>query len=506
VISSFFCGMTDLPRICLTVTGETPEELLENALQAGSLSRFVELRLDYLEQPQEGPAVVRAVRRKGIQVIATLRGAAAGGKYQGSAEEQLDLLSAAGKAGAALVDLELEAAEHLGLAAVRKLRKAGAVMLSFHDYRETPRNPGVVLNRLKSFPADYYKLVTLAARHQDNAAMLDLMRKEKGKLVAFTMGEIGQPTRILCLVAGSPFTYAAPPAGGVDGLGQIPWDQMIGLYRANRIGPRTKVYGVVGNPVAHSLSPAVHNAAFSHVRRDAVYLAFCAEDFKDFRAALGAYRLSGVSVTMPHKKAAASAVAWKDELAARAGAVNTMVLRGGKWQGYNTDMLGILGPLEQRTKVRGSRVLVAGAGGVARAAALALADAGASVTVVARRIKQAADLAEQAGGHALDLDDLNGQKFDIIVHATPLGMSPNTEECFFTPQQLHTRLLLETVYTPLETRLVKLARGRRIKVILGLEMFIEQAAAQFRLWTGRNAPRDVMEQAARAALFAASEL
>lgn len=498
--------MADFPRICLSVTGETPEELLENALQAGSLSRFVELRLDYLEQPQEGAAVVRAVHRKGIQAIATLRGAAAGGKFQGSAEEQLAILDAAGTAGANLLDLELEAAEHLGLSAVRKLRKAAPLLLSFHDYRETPRNPALALNRLKSFPADYYKLVTLAGRHQDNAAVLDLMRKEKGKLVAFTMGEIGQPTRILCLVAGSPFTYAAPPVGGVDGLGQIPWEQMIGLYRANRIGPRTKVYGVVGNPVAHSLSPAVHNAAFSHVRRDAVYLAFCAEDFKDFRAALSAYRLAGVSVTMPHKKAAAAAVAWKDELATRAGAVNTMVLRGGKWQGYNTDMLGILGPLEQRTRVPGSRVLVAGAGGVARAAALALADAGADVTVVARRARQAADLAQQAGGSALDLADLNRQKFDIIVHATPLGMSPNTEESFFTLQQLNARLLFETVYTPLETRLVRLARARRIKVILGLEMFIDQAAAQFRLWTGRNPPRAVMEQAARAALFASSAL
>lgn len=498
--------MADFPRICLTVTGETPEELLENALQAGALSRFVELRLDYLVQPEEGPAVARAVHRNGIHSIATLRGAAAGGKFQGSAEEQLAILGAAGKAGANLLDLEMEAAEHLGQASVRKLRKAAPLMLSFHDYRETPRNPAVVLTRLKAFPADYYKVVTLAGRHHDNAAVLDLMRNEKGRLVAFTMGEIGQPTRILCLVAGSPFTYAAPPAGGIDGLGQIPWEQMIGLYRANRIGPRTKVYGVVGNPVAHSLSPAVHNAAFSHVRRDAVYLAFCAEDFRDFRAALDAYRLSGVSVTMPHKKAAAGAVAWKDELATRAGAVNTMVLRGGKWQGYNTDMLGILGPLELRTRLPGSRVLVAGAGGVARAAALALADAGADVTVVARRSKQAADLAQQAGGNTLDLADLKRQKFDIIVHATPLGMSPNVEECFFTPQQLNARLLFETVYTPLETRLVKLARGRRIKVILGLEMFIDQAAAQFRLWTGRNPPHAVMEQAARAALFASSAL
>jgi len=498
--------MTDLPRICLTVTGETPEELLEYALQAGALSRFVELRLDYLTVPEEGPAVVRAVSRKGIAVIATLRGAAAGGRFQGSAEEQLAILHAAGRAGANLLDIELEAAEHLGVSTVRKLRRACPLLLSFHDFRETPGNPAVILKRLKAYPADHYKVVTFAARHQDNAAVLDLLRKEKGKLVAFTMGEVGQPTRILCLVAGSPFTYAAPAAGGVDGLGQIPWEQMTRLYRAQRIGPRTKVYGVVGDPVGHSLSPAIHNAAFSHVRRDAVYLAFWATDFKDFYAALGAYRLAGVSVTMPHKEAGAAAVAWKDELATRAGAVNTMVLRAGKWQGYNTDMLGILGPLEQRTRLAGSQVLVAGAGGAARAAAIALADAGAKVTVVARRFKQAAELAALSGGQALDLADLDSQAFDIIVHATPLGMTPNVDECFFTPEQLKGRLLFETVYTPMETRLVRLAKSRRMKVILGLEMFLEQAAAQFRLWTGRNAPRAVMEQALRAALFDANAL
>src|SRR5262249_34497784 len=154
-----------------------------------------------------------------------------------------------------------------------------------------------------------------------------------------------QPTRLLCLAAGSPFTYGAPPEGGIDGLHQIPWEKMTRLYRAAKITPRTKVYGVVGCPISHSLSPAIHNAAFSHVRRDAVYVAFCAPDFQDFRAALDSYHLDGVSITMPHKEAAAAAVSWKDELATRAGAVNTMVLRGGKWRGYNTDILGILGPI-----------------------------------------------------------------------------------------------------------------------------------------------------------------
>src|SRR5262249_37163234 len=163
---------------------------------------------------------------------------------------------------------------------------------------------------------------------------------------------------------------------------------------------------------------------FSHVRRDAVYVAFCAPDFQDFRAALDSYHLDGVSITMPHKEAAAAAVSWKDELATRAGAVNTMVLRGGKWRGYNTDILGILGPVQHQDSTAGPGALVAGPGGVARAAAIALADAGADVTIVARRTKQAEELAKLTDGHVIDVDELERKSFDIIVHGTPMGMSP----------------------------------------------------------------------------------
>lgn len=500
--------MSNLPRICLTVTGETPEELTDRAFRAASLSGFVELRLDFLEHPQKGPLVVRALRRKRIACIATLRGAAAGGQFQRSAEEQLAILREAGKAGAALVDLELEAAEHLGTAAVKRLRETVPVVLSSHDYQETPQDPSFSLDRIKGFPADYYKLVTLSHSHRDNAAILDLLRseKEKGRLVAFTLGQIGQPTRLMCLAAGSPFTYASPPEGGLPGVGQIPWEQMCGLYRASRIGPRTKFYGLVGNPVSHSISPTVHNAGFNQLKRDAVYLPLLVEDFADFYAALPSYRLGGVSVTMPHKEAAAASVDSKDRIAAKAGAVNTMVLRRKKWVGYNTDIAGVLNPLQQRIRVRGARVLVAGAGGVARAAVIALAEAGAKVFVTARRLPQAAELASLVRGKVLEPARLQHEQFDVIVHATPLGMTPNVEECFFTPEQLNAPLLLETVYTPMETMLVRMARDRHMEVVLGLEMFLEQAAGQFRLWTGRKAPREVMEQAARATLFAADAL
>ncbi len=482
------------------MAGTTAEELLTRARRAALTSRFVELRLDYLAQPELSQEVVRNLCRARIPTIATLRSAAAGGNYGGSAEDQLQILESTAQAGASLIDLEIESAEHLGVQAVRHLRRSAPLMLSLHDYHETPENPANALDRLKAFPANYYKLVTLAHRHRDNAAILGLLKKGRGRLVAFTLGEIGRPTRVMCLAAGAPFTYAAASEGETLGPGQFRAAELCGPYRAEKISPRTRFYGVVGNPIEHSISPAVHNAAFAALKMDAAYLPFRVEDFEDFVASRRTYRLAGISVTLPHKEVAAEAVDRLEPLAASVGAVNTVVLRRGLWHGYNTDVAGLLRPLEKRRQLRGARTLIAGAGGVARAAAFALARAGARVFVVSRRPEQAAALAEAVGGETLDRNELSDERFDIIVHATPLGMAPDVDSCFFSVGELNAPLLFETVYTPIETRLVKMARRKRLHVIVGLEMFLEQAAGQFELWTGKEAPRAVMEQAAREAL------
>lgn len=493
--------MADLEPVCISVAGTTVEQLLDRARRSSLISRFLELRLDYLREPQRSSEVVQALRGLRVACIATLRSAAAGGHFGGSAEEQLHILQNSARAGAEIVDLEIEAAEHLGLQAVRSLRRSCRLLLSFHDYRETPQNPASALQRLKSFPADYYKLVTWAHRHRDNAAVLDLLRQGRRRLVAFTLGETGRPTRLLCLAAGAPFTYAAASEAEVVGPGQMPAAQMCGCYRAQQISSRTQIYGVVGNPIEHSISPEVHNAAFAALDLDAVYLPFRVEEFEDFLAARKAYRLSGFSITLPHKEVAADAADRLDPIASRVGAVNTVVARRGRWHGYNTDVAGVLRPLEKRRKLQGARVLIAGAGGVARAAAFALADAGSRVVLVSRRPEQAAALAEEVGGETGPREHLSRERFDVIINATPLGMAPEVKGCFFSAAELNAPLVFETVYNPMETRLVRMARRRRLQVVLGLEMFLEQAAEQFELWTGKQAPRAVMEQAGRSALL-----
>ncbi len=505
--------MKQLPRVCWTIAAATSEEVLAQARAiAPAADRFVEVRLDYLADPSQSEALIACLRRAHIPVLATLRSALAGGRYAGAVEEQLRILAGAARAGAQIVDVEIESGEQAGANALAAIRRTAGLLVSFHDFRGTPQDLPQVLGRLRAFPADYYKVVPTSNSHADNARILALYeqkparghaktsRPSKLALMAFAMGEDGSATRVLSLAYGAPFTYGAAAGGPMVAPGQLAAAELLNVYRAARISAKTQIYGVLGNPIAHSISPAVQNAGFAAIRRDAVYLPFRVESLDDFLAALPAYRLSGFSVTLPHKEAMARAVNSVDAEAKEVGAINTVVVRGKKLLGYNTDLAGISVPLEKRMKLRNSRVLVAGTGGAARAAVFALARAGARVVVIGRRPEQAAALAELVSGEFLERNALSEEKFDAIVHATPLGMTPDVGSCFFSPGELNAPLLFETVYTPAETRLMEIARHRGMKVIAGLEMFLEQAVRQFELWTGRKAPRAAMERAARTAL------
>lgn len=501
--------MPGLPRVCWTVGVPTVEEVLRRArgLKPPS-ARFVEIRLDYLTDPARSADAIRGLKRLKIMTIATLRSVAAGGRFSGSVEHQLAVLGDCGQAGAFIVDLEIESAERAGQRAVAALRKPARLLISFHDYRETPEDLQGTVQRVRMFPADYYKIAAWSARHTENIALLALNSAPKGTgparrragTLAFALGELGSPTRVLSPARGAPFTYAAVSTKEAVAPGQLTGDELLNRYRVVGISPKTAVYGVIGNPIAHSISPAVHNAAFQARRRDAVYLPFRVDSLEDFLQAVPGYRLAGFSVTVPHKEGMARAADWLDAEARDAGAVNTVVVRAGKLRGYNTDMAGIVVPLGKRMRLRGARVLVAGTGGAARAAAFALAREKARVVVTGRRPEQAVALAEAVGGEVIERHSLSGDFFDAIVHATPLGMYPDTESCFFSPGELNAPLLLETVYNPMETALLRLARKRRMQVIPGLEMFLEQAVRQFELWTGEKAPPAIMEKAAVEAL------
>jgi len=317
--------------------------------------------------------------------------------------------------------------------------------------------------------------------------------------VAIPMGEVALPARLLALREKKAFAYA--PVENQTAPGQISLDEMRHLYRADRLDLRTRVYGVIGDPVGHSLSPAMQNAGFAARGINAVYVPFLVRDLKDFVDSIGPLGIRGFSVTLPHKERILKYLDGCDPLAEKIGAVNTVVVDGkGKLYGYNTDYVGVLRTLEQRMPLAGSRVLIAGAGGAARAVAFALAEGGASVCVWARRPARARLLARAVGGQAMARGDLRREFFDAIVNATPVGMHPRVAESPLASRELNCRLVFDTIYRPRVTRLLQLAARRDIETVSGVEMFVAQGTAQWEIWTGRRAPVAAMRRALLLAL------
>jgi len=276
---------------------------------------------------------------------------------------------------------------------------------------------------------------------------------------------------------------------------------MKGIYRADRIDAKTKIYGVIGNPIGHSLSPQMQNAGFRAARMNAIYLPFFVEDLRDFAKAIQPLGIAGFSITIPHKETILKYLNECDPLAAAIGAVNTVeVRRNGKLYGYNTDYVGVLRTLESRIPLQNSRVLILGAGGVARAVAFALSRAGARVAIAARRPEQAEALAKASGGEAIAWSALRHEFFDAIVNATPVGMYPHVNQSPLAAGELNCRLVFDTIYRPLTTKLMKLAASRGIECVSGAEMFVAQGTAQFEIWTGKRAPEAAMRAAAMKAL------
>jgi 3-dehydroquinate dehydratase/shikimate dehydrogenase len=308
------------------------------------------------------------------------------------------------------------------------------------------------------------------------------------------MGEVGAAARILALGSGSALAYA--PVEKATAPGQVSLNAMKTLYRADRMDRRTSVYGVIGNPVHHSLSPLMQNAAFQARRINAVFVPFLVRDLHDFLGAIAEFGVAGLSVTIPHKQAILKYLDDCDPLAAAIGAVNTVVVRGGgKLFGYNTDYVGVLRALESRISLAGSYVLIVGAGGAARAVAFALARAGAAVRVCARRPAKAKELAQAVGGEAIARSRLRGEFFDAIVNATPVGMYPNANESPLEASELNCRLVFDSIYRPRRTKLLQIAERSGIETVSGVEMFVAQGMAQWEIWTGERAPEGVMRRA-----------
>jgi 3-dehydroquinate dehydratase / shikimate dehydrogenase len=496
---------TSLPRICIALGFSDPQKLLDAARrEANGGESLLEFRLDYLPAPEQGLAIIRKflASRPECAILATCRRHQNHGHFNGSIEDQLRILAGAIDAGARAVDVEIESAEN-ATSKLEALRNGAQLILSYHNYDGTP-SPEPVLRRMLRIPADGYKVVTTARKPSDNGRILGLAKAHpRVPLIVLAMGEPGFPTRVLSPAYGGLFTYAAPNTAEGTAAGQVCARLMRNLYRVEKVTRGAKVYGVIADPVRHSISPAVHNRAFQAQRLDAVYLPFLVQptQLKDFFVLAETLPVSGFSVTIPHKQKALRYLDTIEPLARRIGAVNTVWKKAGKWRGANTDAPAVTVPLSRHLRLCKSSVLLVGNGGAARGAAYALVDAGAKVSLVGRNPDRVRALAKACGAEPLLKEQLDKRKFDAVVHATPLGMYPRTEGCFFSGA-IPAELVFDMVYNPLETALIRRAAEQGLTVIHGLEMFLEQAARQYEIWTGCTAPRSVMEKAARESLAA----
>jgi 3-dehydroquinate dehydratase/shikimate dehydrogenase len=313
------------------------------------------------------------------------------------------------------------------------------------------------------------------------------------------MGEEGLVSRVLGLRAGAAFTFASSSDGGEAGPGvqtapgQVTARTLRDLYRVEQLDYATRVFGVAGNPVAHSLSPLMQNTAFRREGVNAVLVPLKASTLADLLTLARELPLAGAAVTMPLKQELLPHLANSDPITARIGACNTLRTGAdGKFYGFNTDVAGVIRPLEKRLKLKDARIAVLGAGGAARAAVFGLVDQGAEVFIVNRTHEHAVKLAKESKAKALKHDQLSKNHFDVLINSTPCGMAGNKQHLPIAENELNAGLVFDMVYNPLETQLLKLAKERGIPVISGLEMFVQQGARQFEIWTGKPAPEAEM--------------
>jgi len=471
-----------LGKVCVAIQAPTPAEMDARAERALADAKFLEFRLDSLPRPVAGLATLKTflAEHRDATAIATCRRKENGGSFTGSMTSELDVLLKAAQAGCHIVDLEVESAEGARRTQFEKFREglhaAGAALLvSFHDFSRT--------------------------RGLDSAARLIEDRSRSAHVVGIAMGEEGLLSRVLSVRAGAAFTFASLDDGIETAPGQVTTRTMRDLYRLEIIDAATRIFGVAGNPISHSLSPLMHNAAFRREHVNAVMLPLRARALNDLLTLVLELPVSGLAITMPLKQQILPHLANMDPLTAKIGACNT--LRAGadcKLYGFNTDVAGVIRPLEKRLRLKGARIAVLGAGGAARAAVFGLVEQGAEVFIVNRTHEHAQALARAAKAKALKHEVLAKHQFDVMINSTPCGMTGNKQAMPIKENELNASLVFDMVYSPLETPLLKLAASRGIKVVSGLEMFVQQGARQFEIWTGKPAPEAEMLRAVELAL------
>jgi 3-dehydroquinate dehydratase/shikimate dehydrogenase len=492
-------------KIC-AVIGRTRHKMVQIELQEAAKrgAQMIELRLDFLAK---APDFKRLLANRPGALVATVRRPQDGGRWPGSEEERRMLLRQAIVGGFDWVDLESDVADE-----IRRFKDVKRI-ISYHNMREVPQDLEKIHEQLCKQDADVVKLAVTAHHPNDNLRVLKLLKNPPRPTVAFCMGDLGVPSRILGAKFGAPFTYAAFNKERGIAPGILSYEEMKNVYHYDRINAETKIFGVIGDPVGHSLSPLIHNTAFHSLGVNSIYVPFRVprSNLADFFKQFDALPVHGYSVTIPHKEAVTELARDKEPAVELTRAANTLVREeGGGFSAYNTDyqaaresLIASLpaSPDGSPAMLSGRTTLLLGAGGVARAIAYALHREGALVTIANRTGDRGHRLAEEVGCRAVDWAARHNVICDMFINCTSVGMHPNVDESPIHPSFLkHGLVVMDAIYTPETTLLVKEARSRGCLVLTGVDMFVRQAALQFQLFTGIEAPLELMRDVVRRAL------
>ncbi len=474
-------------RICVSLAEPDTTALGERfgRLEGADL---VEIRLDALDAYHDltPQTLADLVASCPLPVGFTLRPAWQGGGFEGDESGRRRCIEQAAASGAAFVDVELDAewvADFLDLVGC-------PVIVSHHWDSTRPTDLPEKVARIGELAPSMAKLVATADVPSDALPLLDAGEQliASGQpATCFCMGEAGKASRLLAAARGAALVYAAAAVGSEVAAGQWPLRELVEELRVDGWRRGAGLCGLIGHPIGHSLSPAIFNAVFQERGLDVAYVPVAGEDLDAVLDLVIGMGFRGLSVTMPFKEEIAARSARRDELVTATGAANTVVFEGGGLVAYNTDGGAVVAALAAVRPVETAKIAVVGAGGAARAGAAALVNAGADVTILNRTEARAREAAELAGASSAGLEQLERGGFDIVVNATPVGMqgTPMAGSMPFPPEWLSGReVVFDMVYRPRTTPLLRHAAKRGCTTIEGLEMFVRQAAAQYRLLTG----------------------
>ncbi len=501
--------------ICVTIGCGSHKRMIEEWQKlAEDKVKFVELRLDYLRKE---PQLFRLLPNRPTAVLATVRRKSDGGNWRGTEEERIKLLRSLIAEGVEYVDLEVDVAPQ-----IPRFGKTKRIV-SYHNMTETPEDLDAIRNEaIEKCDPDVVKIAVTPKSISDVFRLIDFLKRanadrSKPRTLALAMTEMGFFTRVLGKKWGCPYTYASFSQARTMAPGLPFYKTMRDEYRYDEINSDTAVYGVVADPVQHSLSPTIHNRSFADQGMNSVYLPFRVpkEELSEFvDKASEVLNLKGLSVTIPHKMEIMKKLSQFDPAVETIGACNTVVVDGNTRFGYNTDYIAAVLSIEtamagrpvrpgEESPLAGQSALVLGAGGAGKALAYGLHERGARVIIADRKVEEGERIARWLGCEFCPWDEREGYVVQVLANCTPIGMFPNVDNAPMDLKSLRGGMVVfDAVYNPETTYLLRMAKEKGCKVVSGVEMFVGQACLQFKLFTGKRASASFMRRVIRDAMSA----